>query len=347
MTTTPARQVVIAARPQGKPRLSDFRLEETEIPMPAAGELLLAVQYLSLDPYMRGRMDDRKSYAKPLQIGDVMTGESVAQVLASNHPDYAVGDIVVAVTGWRTHALSNGVGLYGTALRKLDPAVAPVSTALGVLGMPGFTAYSGLQAIGKPQRGETVVVAAASGPVGSLVGQLAKLAGARAVGIAGGAEKCTFVKNELRFDAAVDHRAADFPAQLAAACPDGIDVYFENVGGAVWQAVLPLLNTYARIPVSGLIAQYNGVGPGDGTDRLPATMREILSKSLTLRGFINFDFAGQYYDEFLRDVGAGIADGRIRYREDIVDGLDKAPEAFIGMLDGRNFGKLIVRVGAV
>jgi hypothetical protein len=188
--------------------------------------------------------------------------------------------------------------------------------------------------------------AAASGPVGSLVGQLAKLAGARAVGIAGGLEKCAFVKEEFLFDAAVDHHAADFPAQLAAACPDGIDVYFENVGGAVWQAVLPLLNTHARIPVSGLIAQYNGVGPGDGTDRLPATMREILSKSLTLRGFINFEFGGQYYDEFLRDVGAGIADGRIRYREDIVDGLDKAPEAFIGMLDGRNFGKLIVRVGA-
>jgi NADPH-dependent curcumin reductase CurA len=340
------RQIVLAARPNGRPQLTDFRLEETEIPTPASGQLLLAVQYLSLDPYMRGRMDDRKSYATPVRLGDVMPGESVARVLASKHPGYAEGDIVVAATGWRTHALSGGVGLYGTALRKLDPAVAPVSTALGVLGMPGFTAYGGLRAIGKPQPGETVVVAAASGPVGSLVGQLAKLAGARAVGIAGGAEKCTFVKNKLRFDAAVDHRAVDFPAQLAAACPDGIDVYFENVGGAVWRAVLPLLNTYARIPVSGLIAQYNGVGPGDGTDRLPATMREILSKSLTLRGFINFEFAGQYYDEFLRDVGAGIADGRIRYREDIVDGLDQAPEAFIGMLDGRNFGKLIVRVGA-
>ena len=200
--------------------------------------------------------------------------------------------------------------------------------------------------IGKPQPSETVVVAAASGPVGSLVGQLAKLAGARAVGIAGGPEKCAFVKDELRFDAAVDHRAADFPAQLAAACPDGIDVYFENVGGAIWQAVLPLINKYARVPVSGLIAQYNGSGPGDGTDRLPATMREVLSKSLTLRGFINSEFAEQHYAEFVREVGAGIADGRIRYREDIVDGLDKAPEAFIGMLHGRNFGKLIVRVGA-
>ena len=213
--------------------------------------------------------------------------------------------------------------------------------------MPGFTAHGGMRVIGKPQLGETVVVAAASGPVGSLVGQLAKLAGARAVGIAGGPEKCGFVKDELRLNAAVDHRAADFPAQLAAASPNGIDVYFENVGGAIWQAVLPLLNKYARIPVCGLIAQYNGVGGGDGTDRLPATMREILSKSLTLRGFINSEFAAQHYAEFLREVGAGIADGRIRHREDIVDSLENAPEAFIGMLDARNFGKLIVRIGAV
>jgi len=346
MTASLARQIVLAARPRGKPQLTDFRLEETEIPTPASGQLLLAVQYLSLDPYMRGRMDDRKSYATPVQLGDVMTGESVARVLASKHPDYAEGEIVVAVTGWRTHALSDGISLYGTPLRKLDPSIAPVTTALGVLGMPGFTAYGGLRVIGKPQPGETVVVAAASGPVGSLVGQLAKLAGARAVGIAGGSEKCALVKDVLRFDAAVDHRAADFPALLAAACPDGIDVYYENVGGAVWQAVLPLLNKYARIPVSGLIAQYNATGPSEGTDRLSATMREILSKSLTLRGFINSEFAGQYYDEFLGEVGAGIADGRIRYREDIVEGLDAAPEAFIGMLDGRNFGKLIVRVAA-
>ena len=342
MTTSLARQIVLAARPKGRPQLTDFRLEETAIPTPGSGQLLLGVQYLSLDPYMRGRMDDRRSYAKPLQLGDVMTGESVAQVLTSNHPAYAKGDIVLALTGWRTHALSAGGGL-----RKLDPAVAPVTTGLGVLGMPGFTAYGGLRVIGKPQPGETVVVAAASGPVGSLVGQLARLDGARAVGIAGGPEKCAFVKDELRFDAAVDHRAADFLAQLAAACPNGIDVYFENVGGAIWQAVLPLLNKFARVPVSGLIAQYNGPGPGGGTDRLPATMREILSKSLTLRGFINSEFAEQHYAEFLRKVGAGIAEGRIRYREDIVDGLDKAPEAFIGMLDGRNFGKLIVRVGAL
>jgi len=341
MTETKARQIVLAARPQGRPKLSDFRLEETAIPTPSAGQVLLRVEYLSLDPYMRGRMDDRKSYATPVPLGGVMQGESVAVVVASKHPAYSEGDIVLAQTGWRTYALSDRADL-----RKLDPAVAPVTTGLGVLGMPGFTAYGGLRVIGKPAPRETVVVAAASGPVGSLVGQLAKIAGARAVGIAGGTEKCAYVKDELRFDAAIDHRASDFPAQLAAACPNGIDVYFENVGGVIWQAVLPLLNKFARVPVSGLIAQYSGAGKGDGTDRLPATMRQILSKSLTVRGFLNYEFAAEHFSAFLREVGAGIADGRIRYREDFVDGLENAPEAFIGMLEGRNFGKLIVRVGA-
>src|SRR5262249_23855526 len=286
----------------------------------SAGQILLQVQYLSLDPYMRGRMDERKSYATPVPLGGVMQGESVAVVIASKNSVYLEGDVVLAQTGWRTHALSDRADL-----RKLDPTVAPVTTGLGVLGMPGFTAYAGLRVIGKPKSGETVVVAAASGPVGSLVGQLAKIDGSRAVGIAGGHEKCAYVKDELRFDAAIDHRAADFPSQLAAACPNGIDLYFENVGGAVWQAVLPLLNKFARVPVSGLVAQYNGAGPGDGTDRLPATMREILSKSLTLRGFINYEFAAEYYPAFLHEVGAGIADGRIRYREDFVDGLENAP----------------------
>ena len=249
MKTSTARQIVLAARPEGKPKLTDFRLEETEVPAVQSGQILLEVQYLSLDPYMRGRMDDRKSYAKPLQLGDVMTGETVARVIASNRPDYKEGDIVLAPTGWRTHALYEAAGL-----RKLDPTFAPVTTGLGILGMPGFTAYAGLCLIGKPKPGETVVVAAASGPVGSVVGQLAKIAGARAIGIAGGSEKCAFVKQQLRFDAAIDHRATDFPAQLAAACPNGIDVYFENVGGAIWQAVLPLLNDFARVPVCGLIA---------------------------------------------------------------------------------------------
>jgi len=210
--------------------------------------------------------------------------------------------------------------------------------------MPGFTAYAGLYVIGKPKAGETVAVAAASGPVGSLVGQLAKMAGARAVGIAGGTEKCRYVLEELRFDAAIDHRAADFPAQLAAACPKGIDVYFENVGGAVWQAALPLLNTYARVPVCGLIAQYSTAGAAAGPDLLPATMRAVLTKSLTLRGFINTEFVAEHYAEFLRTVSAGIADGRIRCREDITEGIENAPAAFMGLLKGKNFGKALVRV---
>jgi len=210
--------------------------------------------------------------------------------------------------------------------------------------MPGFTAYSGMRVIGQPKPDETVVVAAASGPVGSLVGQLAKMSGARAVGIAGGSEKCRFVTDELRFDAAVDHQAPDFPEKLAAACPSGIDVYFENVGGAVWQAVLPLLNGFARVPVCGLIAQYSAIGQSAGPNLLPATMRAVLSKSLTLRGFINYEFATEHYAEFLKTVPAALADGRVRYREDITDGLENAPAAFIGMLAGRNFGKALVRV---
>ena len=339
MNERKAREIVLSARPKGRPKPSDFRLQETAIPTPSAGQILLRVEYLSLDPYMRGRMDDRKSYAQPVPLNGVMEGESVAEVIASRHPAYSEGDIVLARTGWRTHAVSDR-----SDLRKLDPAVAPVTTGLGVLGMPGFTAYAGLRVIGKPKPGETVVVAAASGAVGSLVGQLAKIDGAKAVGIAGGPEKCAYVKDELGFDAAINHRDSDFAAKLAAACPNGIDVYFENVGGAVWQAVLPLLNKFARVPVCGLIAQYNGVGKGDGIDRLPFTMREILSKSLTIRGFINYEFADEHYAAFLREVGAGIADGCIRYREDIVDGLENAPEAFMGMLEGRNFGKLIVRV---
>ena len=246
---------------------------------------------------------------------------------------------MLAPTGWRTHAASDGTGL-----RKLDPALGPITTGLGVLGMPGFTAYAGLMLIGKPKPGETVVVAAASGPVGSLVGQLAKMAGARIVGLAGGAAKCRYATEELGFDAMIDHRAADMPAQLAAACPDGIDVYFENVGGAIWQAVLPLLNRFARVPVCGLIALYSG-NPGDGSDLLPATMRAILRKSLTMRGFINYEFKDEHHDAFLTMVAAGIADGRIRYREDVTEGLENAPAAFLGMMAGRNFGKALVRVG--
>ncbi|CAM3752454.1 NADPH:quinone reductase [Bordetella sputigena] len=337
MSVSSCTQIVLAARPQGAVRASDFRIETTALPAPADGEIQLQVRYLSLDPYMRGRMDERKSYAPPVALGSPMEGESVGQVIASRHPDYAVGDIVLARTGWRSHA---NVPAHGK--RKLDPALAPITTGLGVLGMPGFTAYSGLRFIGQPKAGETLVVAAASGPVGSLVGQLAQIQGARAIGIAGGPDKCAYVKDELGFDAVVDHRDPDFPARLARACPDGVDVYFENVGGAVWQAVLPLLNKYARVPVCGLIADYDGA-VSDGPNRLPATMREVLSRSLTLRGFINTEFA-EHYPDFLREVGQAVASGRIRYREDIVDGLENAPRAFMGMLKGANFGKLLVRV---
>ena len=333
-------RIVLAARPQGKVKPDDLRREAFPIPVPGPGQMLLRTQYLSLDPYMRSRMDDRKSYSPPTAIGAVMEGESVAEVMVSHRADYAAGDIVLARTGWQTHSLSDA-----KTLRRLDPVLAPVTTGLGVLGMPGFTAYAGMRVIGQPKPGETVVVAAASGPVGSLVGQLARKAGARAVGIAGGAGKCTFVRDTLGFDAAVDHRAPDFAAQLAAACPDGIDVYFENVGGAIWQAVSPLLNRFGRVPVCGLIAQFGTPPDGPGPDRLPGTMREILTKSLTVRGFINYDFNALFPD-FLEEIGAGIRNGEIRHKEDIVDGLENAPEAFRGMLEGHNFGKLLIRVAS-
>ncbi|EYF04626.1 NADP-dependent oxidoreductase [Chondromyces apiculatus] len=338
MSDVKSRRIVLAARPKGEPTDGCFRTEEVSLPEPREGQVLLQILYLSLDPYMRGRMNAGKSYAKPVELGEVMVGGTVAKVLASRHPDHAVGDTVLSYSGWQTHAIADGAHL-----RKLDPAAAPVTTALGVLGMPGFTAYAGLLTIGRPKAGETVVVAAASGPVGSAVGQIAKIKGARAVGIAGGDDKCAFVRNELGFDAVVDHRAPDFPRQLAEACPEGVDVYFENVSGPVWDAVFPLFNTYARVPVCGLVASYNDAGPFEGPDRLPPVMRDILSKSLTLRGFIQSEFADQQ-PEFYREMGAWVRDGRVRHREDLVEGLDQAPEALRGLLKGRNFGKLVVRV---
>lgn len=333
------QQIVLAARPKGAPQADDFRLESFAVPQPAEGQVLLASRYLSLDPYMRGRMDDRKSYSPPTPIGGVMEGDVVAEVLQSHHPDFQVGDRVLARLGWRTHAISDGTGLT-----RLDARFDPLSTALGVLGMPGLTAYTGLLTIGRPKAGETVVVAAASGPVGSLVGQIARIKGARVVGIAGGSTKCAYVRNELGFDAVVDHRSPEFAAELAAACPNGIDVYFELVGGAVWQAVFPLLNEFARVPVCGLIAQYNDVGAAQGPDRLPVTMREVLSRSLTLRGFIVREFWDQR-SQFLDDVSGWIADGRVRFREDVIQGLANAPAGLIGLLEGKNFGKLVVEIG--
>ena len=339
MATESNLRILLAARPERRPKPTDFRFERIAVPEPDEGQVLLKILYLSLDPYMRGRMNAAKSYAKPVEVGQVMEGGTVARVEKSRHPDFAEGDIVLSHSGWQSFALSDSADL-----RKLDSNAAPISTALDVLGMPGFTAYAGLLTIGRPKPGETVVVAAASGAVGSAVGQIARIKGARAVGIAGGPDKCRFVRDELGFDAVVDHRAPDFAEQLKAACPDGIDVYFENVGGPVWDAVFPLLNDFARVPVCGLIAQYNDIAQA-GFDRLPVVMREVLSRSLTIRGFIQREFADQR-PAFYADMAGWIASGRVRYREDIVDGLENAPEAFIGLLEGRNFGKLVIRVAS-
>lgn len=335
---TTGTRVLLASRPVGEPKASDFRFEQMPVPAPKPGEMLLKTLWLSLDPYMRGRMSDAPSYAKPVDIGQVMEGRTVSEVVASNLNGYAPGNIVLSPSGWQTHAISQG-----KLTRKIDPSLAPVSTALGVLGMPGMTAYVGLSEIGQPKAGETVVVSAASGAVGSMVGQIARIKGARAVGIAGGPAKCRYVTDELGFDACVDHRASDLADRLKAACPGGIDVYFENVGGPVFEAVFPLLNDFARIPVCGQIATYNATEMPAGPLRVSKLTRDILTKRLTLRGFIVTEFASRQGD-FLRDVSAWLREGRIKYREDVVDGLDKAPRALIGLLRGENFGKMLVRV---
>ena len=331
-------QIVLAARPKGRVALDDFKLQEVSLPNLKEGEVLLKAHFLSLDPYMRGMMDDRTSYAKPANVGDVMPRESVCAVEMSRSSDFKPGDVVVARIGWQTKVVCGTIGL-----RKVDRQVAPISTYLGVLGMPGFTAYAGLRAIGKPAKGETVVVSAAAWAVGSLVGQLGRIAGARVVGIAGGPMKCSFLTKELGFDAAVDYRAPGFPEALAASCPRGAEVYFENVGGSVWQAVLPVLNQFARVPLCVLIAQYDSEY-SSGPDLLPETMRLILAKRLTLRGYINFDFESEYYSDFLVDVSGFVKGGQVDYREHIVIGIENAPKAFIGMLDGENVGKTLVRL---
>ncbi|WP_305804737.1 NADP-dependent oxidoreductase [Stenotrophomonas sp. YIM B06876] len=333
------RQITLASRPVGAPTTANFKQVETPAPIPAAGQVLLRNLYLSLDPYMRGRMSDAASYADPVGIGEVMGGGTVARVQASHHPDYQPGDLVLAYGGWQDYVLSDGSGLH-----RLDPQMTHPSLALGVLGMPGFTAFMGLLDIAQPKAGETVVVAAASGAVGAVVGQIAKLKGCRVVGIAGGAEKCRYVVDELGLDACIDHRAADLPQQLQAACANGIDVYFENVGGAVFDAVLPLLNAKARIPLCGLIAHYNDTALPPGPDRLGLLTRTLLTKRIKMQGFIIFDDYGDRYGEFLKAMGNWVKQGRIKFREDIVDGLENAPQAFIGLLEGRNFGKLVVRI---
>jgi NADPH-dependent curcumin reductase CurA len=332
------RRIVLAARPTGEPKDSDFRLEESPIPSPAAGEVLLRALYLSLDPYMRGRMNAAKSYAAPVEIGQVMEGGTISEVVESRSPDFSQGDIVLGYCGWQEYCVCGTGGL-----RKIDPALGPVSYALGVLGMPGLTAYTGLLNIGQPKEGETLVVAAAAGAVGSVVGQIAKIKGCRAVGVAGGKEKCEYVRRELGFDECIDHRSETLGRDLKAACPNGIDIYFENVGGEVLRAVIPLLNMFARVPVCGLIAHYNATGLPPGPDRTPQLMSAILTRRVTVRGFIVSDYSSQYPD-FVRDVGAWLRAGRIKFREDIVEGLDNAVSAFQGLLRGRNLGKLLVHV---
>ncbi|WP_237479280.1 NADP-dependent oxidoreductase [Lichenibacterium dinghuense] len=338
MAPLPSTAVLLRRRPEGEPRPGDFEVVRRPCPEPEQGQLRLEVLWLSLDPYMRGRMSAARSYAAPVELGGVMTGQAVARVESSRHPGFAPGDLVLADAGWCTAALSDGAGLV-----RLVPAPKPVTAALGVLGMPGLTAYAGLAEIGRPKAGETVAVAAATGPVGSAVGQIAKKRGCRAVGIAGGAEKCRLLVEHFGFDAAVDHRAPDFPARLAAACPDGIDVYFENVGGAVWEAVLPLLNGFARVPVCGLVSHYNATALPEGPNRVPEVMRAVLSRRIEIRGFIVWDFPHRA-PEFRREVGGWLADGSMRALEHRVEGLENAPAALVDMLAGRNTGKVVVRV---
>lgn len=333
------QRVVLVSRPQGAPVPENFRLERVTLPDLADGQVLLKTLYLSLDPYMRGRMSDAPSYAAPVELGDVMTGGAVSRVERSRNPKFEEGDLVVGTTGWQSHSISDG-----SQLVPVPKGLSSPSLALGVLGMPGMTAYMGLMDIGQPKAGETLVVAAASGAVGSVVGQVGKLKGLRVVGIAGGADKCRYVVDELGFDACIDHTGADFADELAHACFKGVDIYFENVGGKVFDAVLPLLNAKARIPLCGLISAYNALEVPSGPDRLPTLQRTLLTKRVRIQGFIVFDDYGDRHPEFISVMAPWVRDGKVKFREDVVQGLEQAPEAFIGLLEGRNFGKLVVRV---
>lgn len=334
------RQLVLAERPKGEPTKDTLNLVEGEIPVAGDSQMLLRTEYLSLDPYMRGRMSDAASYAASVEIGDVMVGGTVAQVAESNIDGFERGDWVLSFNGWQDYALSDGSGVT-----KLDQSPDHLSWALGILGMPGFTAWAGLTQIGAPKKGETIAVAAATGPVGATVGQIGKLLGCRVVGIAGGSEKCAYAVDKLGFDACIDHKGPDFADQLAKASPDGIDVYFENVGGKVLNAVMPLLNPNARVPVCGLVSQYNAIALPDGPDRMNWLMGQILRKKLKMQGFIIFDDFGHLYADFAKEMSGWVESGEIKYREEIIDGLENALDAFIGLLKGENFGKRAIRVG--
>lgn len=335
------RQLVLSERPKGEPTSQTLKLKEVSIPAVGDKQMLLRTEYLSLDPYMRGRMSDAESYAAPVEIGGVMVGGTVAEVVESSLDGFSVGDHVLSFSGWQDYAVSDGTGIT-----KLSPELEHRSWALGILGMPGFTAWAGLTKIGTPKAGETIAVAAATGPVGATVGQIGKILGCRVVGIAGGPEKCAYAVDELGFDACIDHKAADFEEQLVKASPDGIDVYFENVGGKVLDAVIPLLNPNARVPVCGLVSQYNATALPEGPDRMNWLMGQILRKKIKLQGFIIFDDFGHLYPEFAKEMSAWVEEGKVKYREELIDGLENAPEAFIGLLKGENFGKRVINVGS-
>ena len=331
-----SREIRLARRPEGRPETEDFELAEVPVPDPGEGEALVRNSYLSVDPYMRGRMRDVKSYMPPFAVGEVMQGGAVGQVVSSNNPDLAEGDWVQSMQGWREHYVTDGHGLLPVA----DPAVAPISASLGVLGMPGFTAWVGLTQFGRPEEGETVFVSAAAGAVGSMVGQLAKLRGCRAVGSAGSAEKVALLTSELGYDAAFDYKTEDPAQALRELCPNGIDIYFDNVGGEQLEAAIDRMNVHGRIPLCGAISGYNEEQPPPG----PRNFLALLPKRISVRGYIITD----HYDlfpEFLAEVAPHVAEGEIRFLETVVDGIENMPGAFLGLLDGQNTGKMLVRVG--
>jgi len=332
-------KILLNERPHGEPNLGNFKTVQEDIRTPKDGEVLLKTIYMSLDPYMRGRMNDAKSYAKPVEIGEVMEAGALSQVIESKSNLFKVGDFVEGRTGWQDNPTVNE-----KELRLIDPEMAPLSTSIGVLGMPGTTAYVGMHNFAKPQEGETLVVSAASGAVGATVGQIGKIYGCRVIGVAGTDDKCEFTKTELGFDDCVNYKDPDFKEKLKFACPEGIDIYWENVGGITFDTVLPLLNDYARIPVCGLISLYNSTSlKGGEQDRLPLLFRQILTKRMMIRGFIVFNHYDQREESILA-LSKWIKEGKIKYKEDFVDGLENAPNAFIGLLNGKNFGKLVVRV---
>lgn len=332
--TTINRQFLLAARPVGMPKDSDFNLVETPVPTPGANQFLVQAHYLSVDPYMRGRMNDVKSYAKPVQIGEVMTGGVVGEVIESNHPGYSVGDFAVGQFGWQEYAVSDGVGV-----RKVDPSLAPISTSLGVLGMPGLTAYFGLLDICDPKPGETVLVSGAAGAVGTLVGQIAKIKGCHTVGIAGTDDKVGYLVDELGFDAAFNYKTVtDYFSKLRELCPKGIDSYFDNVGGTISDAAIRLLNVHARVSVCGQISQYNLEKPEMG----PRLIGLLIVTRSKIQGFLVSDYWSRF-DEGLREMAGWISEGKLKYQENIVEGFENMPSAFIGMLQGENTGKQLVR----